>query len=79
MRIRKAPAPPPAPTIPVCLVADLQAVVTTAVQIYHSLEMGLLNPAEVERLERLETSVLRTCHRLLAEQITRATARTGTP
>ncbi|EWC61619.1 hypothetical protein UO65_2977 [Actinokineospora spheciospongiae] len=68
------PLLPGTPTIPVSFVTALQTLVTTAHQIYYSLEMGLLNPAEVERLESLETSVLHTCHRLLAEQITRTGA-----
>ncbi|PWW58400.1 hypothetical protein [Actinokineospora spheciospongiae] len=79
MRIRKTATPPTPPPIPITLVADLQALVTAADQIYHSLTMGLLNPTEVERLEKLETSVMHTCHRLLTEQITAAAARTGRP
>ena len=58
-------------TVSTTLIAQLQAVLTTTEQIRYSLEVGRLNPAEVERLEVLEPRVLATCHELLAQQLTR--------
>jgi len=65
--------PPRPTTVPVALIAQLQAVLTTADQIACALQMGQINPAEVERLEALEPRVLHTCHELLAHQLTQVT------
>lgn len=63
--------PQPPTIVPTALIAQLQAVLTTADQIRYALEVGSLNPAEVERLEALEPRILNTCHELLAQQLTR--------